>query len=79
MTNHDPCELCGQAIANRECCVPFWRHEQSVVSAPPFQQLAIADITLLSARGRGGQWTLRLLASERSKIARAHDILTERL
>ena len=42
-----------------------------------FQQLAIADITLLSARARGGQWTLRLLASERSNIARAHEILTE--
>jgi predicted DNA binding protein len=41
------------------------------------QRLVAADITLLSARGRGGQWTLRLLVPEREGISRASNIMSD--
>lgn len=41
------------------------------------QRLTTADITLLSARGQGGQWKLRMLAPVRDGIARADDILDD--
>ena len=41
------------------------------------QRLIAADVTLLSARGWGGQWKLQLLASERNQIAKAHEIMVE--
>lgn len=30
MTRHGLSELCGRAIAGRDCRVTFWRHEQSI-------------------------------------------------
>lgn len=40
-----------------------------------FRQFAHADVTVLSMRGRGGRWKLRLLASCREGIARADEIM----
>lgn len=41
------------------------------------QQLVAADITLLSAQGRGGRWKFHLLAPDREGISRAYEIMTE--
>jgi predicted DNA binding protein len=41
------------------------------------QRLVAADVTLVSARGRGGQWQLRLLAPNREGIGRAHEIMDD--
>lgn len=41
------------------------------------QQLVAADITLLSARGWGGQWKLRVVTSERNRIADANEIMSD--
>lgn len=41
------------------------------------QRLVAGDITLLSARGRGGEWKLRVLAPDRDGIARVHEIMDE--
>lgn len=41
------------------------------------QRFITADITLLSAEGRGGEWELRLLTPSREGIARASDIMND--
>ncbi|WP_049901278.1 helix-turn-helix domain-containing protein [Halococcus agarilyticus] len=41
------------------------------------QRLVAADVTLLSMRGAGGEWKLRLLAPDRDGIARAHDAMDD--
>ena len=41
------------------------------------QQLVAADVTLLSMRGRGGDWKLRLLTPDREGIARADEIMDD--
>jgi predicted DNA binding protein len=41
------------------------------------QRLVAADVTLMSARGRGGEWQLRLLAPNREGIGRAHEIMDD--
>lgn len=41
------------------------------------QRLVAAGVTMLSMRGRDGQWKLRLLAANREGISRAHDIMTD--
>lgn len=41
------------------------------------QRLVAGDITLLSARGRDGNWKLRVLAPHRDMIAHAHKIMNE--
>lgn len=41
------------------------------------QQLVAADTTILSARGQGGEWKLRLLTPDRDGISRAHEIMTD--
>lgn len=39
--------------------------------------LTNVNVTLLSARGRDGRWTFRLLAPDREGIASAHDIMDD--
>ena len=41
------------------------------------QRLIAADVTLLSMRGRGGEWKLRLLTPDREGIARADEIMDD--
>ena len=41
------------------------------------QRLVAADVTLVSMRGRGGEWKLRLLAPNREGISRANDIMDD--
>ena len=41
------------------------------------QRLVAADVTLLSMRGRGGEWKLRLLTPDREGIARADEIMDD--
>ena len=41
------------------------------------QRLVAADVTLVSAQGRGSEWELRLLAPNREGISRAHDIMDD--
>lgn len=41
------------------------------------QRLVAADVTLASARGRDGEWQLRLLAPNREGIGRAHEIMDD--
>ena len=41
------------------------------------QRLVVADVTLVSARGRGGEWQLRLLTPNREGIGRAHEIMDD--
>ena len=41
------------------------------------QRLVAADVTLLSMRGRGGEWKLRLLTPDREGIAQAHEIMDD--
>jgi predicted DNA binding protein len=41
------------------------------------QRLVAEDITLMSARGRDGEWQLRLLAPNREGISRAHEIMDD--
>lgn len=39
------------------------------------EQLVAADVTLASMRGRGGEWKLRLLASDREGVSQAYEIM----
>ena len=41
------------------------------------QRLVATDVTLVSARGRDGEWQLRLLAPNREGIGRAHEIMDD--
>ncbi|WP_228842275.1 helix-turn-helix domain-containing protein [Halococcus agarilyticus] len=41
------------------------------------RRLVAADVTLLSMRGRGGRWKLRVLAADRDGVAEAHDVLDD--
>ena len=41
------------------------------------QRLVAADVTLVSVRGRGGEWKLRLLAPNREGISQAHEIMDD--
>ena len=41
------------------------------------QRLVAADVTLVSVRGRDGEWKLRLLAPNREGIARANEIMDD--
>ena len=42
-----------------------------------FRQFADADVTVLSMRGRGGRWKLRLLVPRREGVARADEIMDD--
>lgn len=41
------------------------------------QRLVAAGVSLVSVQGRSGEWKLRLLASDRDGIARAHEIMKD--
>ncbi|WP_435077711.1 helix-turn-helix domain-containing protein [Halococcus sp. AFM35] len=41
------------------------------------RRLVAVDVTLVSARGQGGEWQLRLLAPNREGIGRAHEIMDD--
>ena len=56
-----------------------WRYRVTWERSPRqlIQRLVAADVTLLSAQGRGGEWKFRLLAPNREGIRRAHDIMDD--